>query len=216
VLSSPVTIPTDIWTAATWREYLAAIADPSCDKAKGYYYRGHMRIEISPIGYDHAENHSVVLLAINLFCICNKIPIKIADNCTYRKTGIQECQPDLSCHIGENARAIPAGTNIVDLDQYPAPNLVIEVAKTSLMDDLGVKRSLYEVLGVDEYWVVDVQNAQVLAYQIGDRGSKRIDTSSILPGLEILLIEEVLRRSRETDQSQVGAWLMAQFQQQEI
>ncbi|MCC5649018.1 Uma2 family endonuclease [Nostoc sp. XA013] len=48
-----------------------------------------------------------------------------------------------------------------------APDLVIEIAKTSLLDDLGTKRclatsrfasTLYEELGIAEYWVVDVQN----------------------------------------------------------
>ena len=46
-------------------------------------------------------------------------------------------------------------TNIVNLDRYPAPDLVVEIAKTTLLDDLGTKRSLYEELGVAEYWVVD-------------------------------------------------------------
>ena len=33
----------------------------------------------------------------------------------------------------DRAQAIPSGTGIVNLDEYPAPNLVIEVAKTSLL-----------------------------------------------------------------------------------
>lgn len=106
---------------------------------------------------------------------------------------------------------IPTGTNIVNLNQYPAPNLVVEVAKTSPLDDLGTKRSLYEDLGPVEYWVVDVQAAQILAYGMGDRGSKRVNESQVLPGLKILLLEDVLRRSRQSDQSQVGTWLLTQL-----
>jgi hypothetical protein len=66
---------------------------------------------------------------------------------------------------------------------------------------------------VAEYWVVDVQNAQILAYAMADQGSKRIQVSLVLPGLAISVLEEALRRSRETDQSQVGNWLLTQFQQ---
>ncbi len=89
---------------------------------------------------------------------------------------------------------------------------MIEVAKTSLLDDVGTKRALYEELGVDEYWVLDVQNAQILAYAISDGGSRRIQVSQVLPGLTIAVLEEALRLSRETDQSQVGAWLLTRFQ----
>lgn len=73
------------------------------------------------------------------------------DNCTYRKTGYQEVQPDASFYIGENADIIPYGTSIIDLDFFPPPALIIEVANTSLSYDLGEKRLLYEVLGVSEY-----------------------------------------------------------------
>ncbi len=101
----------------------------------------------------------------------------------------------------------------MNLDLYPVPDLVIEVSKTTLLDDRGNKRTLYEELGVSEYWVVDVEKAEILAFQMIDRGSKRIDESQVLPGLAIATLEAALRQSRETDQSQVGAWLMTQFQQ---
>lgn len=206
-------LPTDTWLTATWDDYLLAIEDPVYEKARGYYYRGHMRVEMSPVGFDHSTDHGLIALAINLFAIAKGIPLTLADNCSYRKAGLQECQPDVSCYLGDQAQVIPKGTSIVNLDQYPAPDLVVEVAKTSLLDDLGTKRSLYEELGAVEYWVVDVQAAQILAYGMGDRGSKRINESQVLLGLEISLFETALHRSRQTDQSQVGAWLLTQFQE---
>lgn len=89
---------------------------------------------------------------------------------------------------------------------------MIEIAETSLLDDLGVKRSLYEELGVDEYWVIDVQNTQISAYVMADGSSKPIQESQVLSGLTILILEEALRRSREMSQSEVCAWLLSQFQ----
>jgi Uma2 family endonuclease len=205
-------ILSDTWILMPWDEYAQLIEDPAYAKAKGYYYQGHMRIEMLPVGFDHATDHSILALAINLFAILKAIPLTIADNGSYRKAGLRECQPDLSCYVGKRANSIPSGTSIVNLDRYPAPDLVIEISKTTLLDDLGTKRSLYEALGVSEYWVAEVENAQIAAYTMSIDGSQRINQSQVLPNLKIATLDEALQRSRQTDQSAVGSWLMAQFQ----
>jgi Uma2 family endonuclease len=203
---------TDAWVLATWEDYLQTIDDPAHEKAKGYYYQGHMRVEMASVGRDHADDHTVIILAVGLFAIVKKVPLRGLDNCSFRKVGVQEFQPDVSYYVGEKAQSVPPGTNVVNLELYPVPDLVIEVSKTSLLDDRGNKRTLYEELGISEYWVVDVEKAEILAFQMIDRGSKRIDQSQVLSGLEISVLETALRQSRETDQSQVGAWLLTQFQ----
>jgi Uma2 family endonuclease len=206
---------TDAWVVADWEDYVRILDNPSYEKAKGYYYKGYMRLEMLPVSFDHGSDHVVIIFAVNLFTAIMGIPATGLDTTTFRKTGMQDCQPDVSYYLGSGAKAIPSGTGIVNLDRYPAPSLVIEVAKSSLLDDVGTKRSLYEELGVAEYWVVDVQNAQILAYAMADQGSKRIQVSLALPGLAISVLEEALRRSRETNQSQVGSWLLTQFQKKE-
>ena len=87
------------------------------------------------------------------------------------------------------------------------------MANTSLADDKGEKLLLYEELGVDEYWIIDVQNVQVIAFAVANGGSRKISQSRVLPGLAISLLEEALRRIRQMNQSQVVAWLLSQFQQ---
>jgi Uma2 family endonuclease len=205
--------PTDTWVAATWDEYIQIIEKPEYEKAKGYYHNGQMRIEMPPVGNDHASDHTIIIGAIALFAATKGINLNGKDNCTYRKTGFDEAQPDVSYYIGKNADIVPYGTSIIDLDIYPLPTLVIEVAKTSLADDKGEKRLLYEELGVTEYWIVDVKNVQVIAFAIENGGSRRITQSQVLPGLEISLLNEAFRRSRQMNQGQVYAWLLVQFQQ---
>lgn len=177
---------TNTWVSATWDEYLKNIENPIYKKAKGYYYNGEHRIEMTPIDNDHSLDHSIVTHAVYLYATLKNISLNCRDNCSYRKPKLFEIQPDLSCYVGDNADAIPWGTGIVDLDQYPAPDLVIEVSNTSLSDDLGQKRLLYEDLGITEYWIVNVQNVQVIAFKIISNGSQRIQQSEVLSGLEKL------------------------------
>ena len=205
-------LPTETWVITTWDEYIQAIEDPAYEKAKGYYHNGQLRIEMPPVGSDHASDHTIVLFAVNLFATLKGIPLNGRDNCTYRKAGVQECQPDISYHIGDHAQVIPWGTSIIDLDVYPPPDLVIEISKTSLSDDIGSKRMLYERLGVAEYWVVNVRQAQLIGFAIANNGSRQITQSQVLPSLTFTLLEEALRRGRETGRSQLYAWLINQIQ----
>lgn len=54
---------TETWRVASWDDYLRAIADPQYDQAKGYY-RGHMRVEMSPVSFDHGNDHVVIILLL--------------------------------------------------------------------------------------------------------------------------------------------------------
>lgn len=208
-----IKLPTDRWIDATWDDYLKAIAEPTLTKGKSYYYQNRLRLEMSPLGHDHAGDNTTIAVAINLFCIIRSIPLKGLINCSYRKPGLQEAQPDLSYYIGKKANVVPWNTTIVDLNKYPPPALVIEIANTSLLDDRGEKRLLYEELKIEEYWIVDVKKIQILAFAMQEAGSRRISQSQVLPGLAIPLLEEALQQTRNTDQSQVGAWLLAKFQE---
>lgn len=166
-----------------------------------------------PVGNDHASDHAIVIVAIGLFVVAKNLRISCKDNCTYRKTGFSDVQPDVSYYIGKNATTVPYGTSIIHLDIYSPPDLVIEVANSSLADDKGEKRLMYEDLGIAEYWIIDVQNAQVIAFAIENGGSRRITESQVLPGLAMSVLNEALRRTRKIDQGQVYTWLLSQFQQ---
>ena len=206
-------VPTETWVKATWDEYIQIIEGSAYKKAKGYYHNGRMRIEMSPVGNPHSRDHAIIIHAVVLYAGIKGIDLDGHDNCTYRKTGCDEAQPDASFYIGELANAIPWETTIIELDTNPPPTLAIEVAYTSLADDKGEKRLLYEALNVSEYWIVDVQNVQLIAFSVENRGSRRINQSQVLPGLEIALLEEAFRRCRQTNHGKVSAWLLSQWQQ---
>jgi Uma2 family endonuclease len=210
----PTKIITDTWIKGCWNDYLQAIKelDIQNNYYKSYYYDQQYKMEMTPISFDHGCDHSIVTHIVNLYGTLKDIDFRGIYGSSYRKVGYREAQPDASYYCGEKADIIPYGTSIIDLDQYPAPDLVIEVAKSTLADDLGNKRLLYEELGVLEYWVVDVQNVRVIAFKIVPQGSQRIETSQVLSGLNISLLNEALRHSREMNHRRVGQWFMAQIQ----
>jgi Putative restriction endonuclease len=203
---------TNTWIEADWENYITTIKSPEHKKYQGYYYNGYMRIEDLFIGADVARSKPLIYFAILLFGMAKEIPISGFVNCSYRKIEVREYQPDVSFYIGDRASLSPTGKSVVNLDEQATPNLVIEISNTTLEDDLGAKRLLYEEMGIDEYWVVDVQNTLIYAFTMIDRGSRRIDNSLVLPGLSIDTITTALNLSKEQDQSQIGKWLMSEFQ----
>lgn len=205
--------PINTRVEATWDEYLQAIEDLQTEKAKCYYNNGQLYIEMTPLGHDHGSDHIIITFAVNLFAAFNEIDFNGLDNTTIRKPGLLDAQPDASYYIGKNADAIGYGTSIIELDRFPAPDLVIEIANSSLTDDKGEKRLLYEDMGVREYWIVDVQKAEVIPFSVADGGSKRIKQSRVLSGLSIAVLEQALQKSRKNNQRIVATWLMKEFHQ---
>jgi Uma2 family endonuclease len=205
------------WVTMTWDDYLKVVEDSEYAKAKGYYFNGQMRIETMGVGPDHAGNNGVIHVAITLFCALKGIPLKGLMNCSYRKPGVREAQPDSSYYVGDRVALAPQGSSIANLDQTASPDLAVEVADSSLNDDLGKKRLLYEDLNVAEYWVVDVEKAQIIAFAIehngASNGSRRISQSQVLTGLKIEVLQEAIALSQTLDDSQLVAWMMTQFQQ---
>ena len=147
----------------------------------------------------------MIAFAVNLYGVLKKISLNGLINCSFRKQG-RECQPNIAYYLGGNAQAIASGTKIVSLDQYPPPNLVIESGDTSLEDDLKRKKQLYEQLQVAEYWIVDVKQSKLAAFAIANK--RQSAESNVLPKLKMSVLEEALRRSRTSDQTNVGAWLL--------
>jgi Uma2 family endonuclease len=207
------------WIKASWDDFIQIADNPDYTKFKFYYYNGEARVEPISTGSDHSNDHALVIMAIGIYFAVKGLAINSKDNCSYRKVGSKEVQPDISYYVGDRAQLIPWGTGVVDLDIYAAPDLAIEIANSSWADDVGKKRLMYEDLGVKEYWVIDVKNAEILAFAITDsagvKGSYRITRSQIITGLEFALLEEALRLSRENDHSHVTSWLLTQLQKVE-
>jgi Uma2 family endonuclease len=203
--------PTDTWVRATWEEFLISAEPAELDKTRCYYDTGWMRIETMPLGFAHGKDNSTLAAVVTLYGTLKNIPFFSITHSSFCKTGERECQPDLALYIGAELPTIPRSNSPIDVVEHGAPTLAIEIAATTLSDDLGPKRLLYERLGVKEYWVVNVEAASVIAFAVADGGSRQIHISQVLPELAIATIEVALRRSQTEEDGAVNRWLLQQF-----
>jgi Uma2 family endonuclease len=212
IVPAPQNLVTDTWVSATWETFLAVVDRPEFEQAQCYYDAGWMRIETLPIGFAHGRDNALLASVVTLYGTLRNLLFLSITNSSFRKAGERECQPDLAFYIGAELPTIPRSNSPVDVDLYGPPTLAIEISSTTLSDDLGQKRLLYERLGVQEYWVINVEAATVIAFAIADGGSQQIQVSVVLPGLAIAAIEVALRRSQtEDDDGAVNRWLIQLF-----
>jgi Uma2 family endonuclease len=206
------TVPTDTWVKADWDDFITFADDPTLVNGRFYYDHGYMRIEMSPLGTSHGRDNTVIPLVINLYATVKNLPIVGLTNTSFRKTGIQEAQPDLAFYIGNDLRFPPRSNAPINLNEMIPPTLVVEIAASSLQDDLNRKQTLYQRLGVKEYWVVNVNASQVIAFSLSAGTATVINSSQALSGLAISLVEVALRRSQSEDDGAISRWLLATFQ----
>jgi Uma2 family endonuclease len=203
------TVPLETWIKAAWEDFLTFADDPTLVSGRFYYDQGYMRIELSPLGSAHGQDNSILSTVIVLYAALKDIPIKELTNTSFRKAGVREAQPDIAFYIGENLTFPPRNNAPINLNELNPPSLVVEIAASSLEDDGDRKKTLYQRLGVEEYWVVHVSAGKVTAISLSSAEKTTIRESQVLPGLEIALVEEALRRSQSEDDGAIGRWLLA-------
>jgi Uma2 family endonuclease len=102
--SRPQGIATDAWVPATWENFVTLCDRPDFEKARCYYDKGWMRIEMAPLGSLHGRENSVVLKVVSLFAALNMIRVFEFLSTSLRKTGEREAQPDIAFYLGQNFR----------------------------------------------------------------------------------------------------------------
>ena len=211
VIANLPNVVTDTWVNVSWDEFMEFVDHSDYQQGRFYYYENYMKVEMSPVGSIHGNNNNVVANVVNLYATLKNIKIKGWVNTSFRRTSESECQPDLAFYIGDKVKFPPLNNSPVNINESAAPTLVVEIAASSINDDLGFKRLLYERLGVKEYWVMNANNDDIIAFEIVDGGSRRIEESKVLPGLQIATVKEAIHRSLTQDDGEVNRWLLGIF-----
>lgn len=214
-IDQPLEITFDRWQPGTWEDFTAIAGKTEsnyCKNLRSYYHNHQIRLESVQSGVDQARSHAMLASIVSLYAAL--LPIKLIGhiNSVIQKEQQQQAQPDLAFYIGRDLKDLPTGNAPIDLDAFDPPSLVVEVGASSFADGIGMKRLLYERIGVGEYWVVNVEARSVIGFAIADGGSRAIQTSQVLPGLELSIITEALQRLDREDDGQITRWLIHQFQ----
>lgn len=141
----------------------------------------------SPVKPLHGEPH-ILLAGWITYYLAHTPGLKAADNTTVRFDGVNEPQPDLLLALHPAA----GGQLRIDEDGYYAgsPELIAEVAASSVSYDLHAKLRMYERKGVREYLVWRTRDDEMDWFRldqgkyapiaVGDAGTIK---SEVFPGL---------------------------------
>jgi Uma2 family endonuclease len=207
---NPDTFPQ--WQSATWADYERDRDDATLpDRARLYFNDGYLKVDAmgwEGIGHAQVRDLFVMLLAF-WFTRHPELTAATLGGCLIEKQPLQAAAPDLVLYVGGDVPQWSKGEpRRIDLSRWRVPDLVGEVSDTTLASDLDEMKQLYAALGIPEYWVINVPGKQVLAFQLVDGRYQQCDTSIVLPGLPIALLEDTLEQLDQGTNISAAAWFM--------
>lgn len=137
----------------------------------------------------HGQPHSMIMLWLGMYSITTP-NVSVFDNTTVRLDWDNEPQPDGLLRIETEA----GGQSSITSDDYieGAPELIVEIASSSVAYDLYDKREAYRRNGVKEYLVWQIREQQITwwkleggTYQVLAANERGIIVSETFPGLQL-------------------------------
>jgi Uma2 family endonuclease len=200
---------------ATWADYEALRDDDSLEWQKISFHRGWLWIDMGKEGLNHASFSDLMTMLFGFWSFLHpEIRLQSFGRCLIEKPETQACAPDLILYKGEDIPRWQSGEpRRIDLSRQRVPDLVGEIADTSLSLDLDEQKRLYASLGIPEYWVIDVKGLRLFAFILNDLGLyETTQISKGLTGLPILLVEQTLERLTTETNTAAANWFMQQVQ----
>ena len=206
--------PQQKWQQATWDDYVMLRDDDNGDRYKLFFDNQKLWIEMGAEGINHAKFGD--LFAMILLVCATKFPdIKLSTfgGCQMEEKGQRAVAPDIVVYVGDDTPTWKAGqSRFIDLEQWRSPDLVGEIADTTLAIDLDEKKRVYADLGIAEYWVIDVRAYRLFAFKLDENGVyKQCEVSQVLPNLAISLLEKTLEQLTTKTNTEAAIWFSQQI-----
>jgi Uma2 family endonuclease len=200
------------WQPATWEDYARYRDDPAMpERLRLFFHDGYLKVNaMGWEGISHAQVKDLFVMLLAFWFVQHPEPVaQSMGGCLMEKPKLQAAAPDLVLYVGEGAPTWTKGEpRCIDLAKWRVPDLVGEVSDTTLASDLDEMKQLYAALGIPEYWVINVQGKQVLAFRLIDGKYQQCETSIALPGLPIDLLEQTLDQLAQGTNISAANWFM--------
>ncbi|NES22694.1 MAG: Uma2 family endonuclease [Symploca sp. SIO3E6] len=203
------------WHDATWQDYVVLRDNSDIDWQKIVFYQGRLWADMGKEGPNHASFSDLMTAIFFVWAFLHPdIVLQSYGRCLIEKPETQACAPDLVLYQGKDIpKWYPGEPRRIDLRRHRLPDLVGEIADTTLSLDLDEQKKLYASLGIQEYWVIDVKGMRLFAFSLTARGLyEPIQVSQVLTGLPIALVEQTLERLTTETNTAAANWLMQQLQ----
>ena len=203
------------WQPATWDDYVAWRDNPNLEQdVRLFFNQGYLWANMGNEGINHARFNDLFTLVFGFwFARQPGLLVDSLSGCVIEKPPKQAAAPDKVLYIGGNSPQWSEGEpRRINLERWRVPDLVGEIADTTLATDLDEKKQLYAALGIPEYWVVDIKGRQVLAFRLQSDGKyQQIAVSVALAGLPISLLSEMLEQMTEGNNINAAVWFNQQL-----
>ncbi|GFE69910.1 Uma2 family endonuclease [Chroococcus sp. FPU101] len=202
------------WKPATWDDYLSVRDAPTIERVKLFFYNNQLLAEMGGEGINHSKFADLLIMLF--FVWFQQHPDQIFSSfsrCQIEKPNTKAGAPDLVLYIGDDYPRWGEGERrYINLEYHRVPNLVGEVADTTLATDLDEKKHLYAELGIPEYWVIDVKGKRVIAFSLQENGTyQEIDISVALSNLPIKLVEQTISKLEQESNVRAANWFADQI-----
>ena len=206
--------PLHQWIAATWADYVALRDAPIEERMRLFFDRGWMWLDMGGEGISHSQvSDLMTMLFLGWAMQHPEQTFNSFGRCLLEKPETQACALDLVLYLGEDYPRWREGEpRRIDLTRWRVPNLVGEIADTTLATDLDEKKHLYEALEISEYWAIDVRGRRIFAFELQSGKYEVCTTSQALSGLPISLLEQAIDRLTEGTNTSAAAWFAQQIQ----
>ena len=209
------------WQEATWKVYVQLrdrYENSQTSRVKLFFHNGSLLVDdMGWEGINHSVIRELLLLLIGFWIAQNpQENISFMGGCLLEKEEADAASPDLVFYVGADRPQWEEGeSRKIDLNRWRSPALVGEISDTPLASELDEKKQLYAALGISEYWVIDVRGGQVFFFQLNEQSQYyEVESSSVLPGLATVLLEQALSKiGSTTTNMDVALWFQQQISQ---